>query len=264
MENGILGAFLQVMYYASLPGAAALLCVIYFTAGERRRARLLMLALSAGLSLNTLLKALFKVPRPWLMHAEDAPFLAEGGYAFPCTHTQLAAAVLCSLALTSRRRAVRFLCAAGIGLTAAVRIWSGLQSVADVTAGFIAGLLCALLLCRFWYFDRFRSARTAVSAAVFLLSVFAAALFGDSWGIGLALAAAALCLPEKGFRKADAGRTRFGRLYGTVLAAAIYTGLFIFLPFLVEWFIKPLLPAHILTVFLLTVLPCLLKFFPVF
>ena len=114
MENGISAVFLQAVYYASLPGAAALFCVLVFTAGERRRGRLLMLSLSAALSLNTLLKMLFKVPRPWLMHAENAPFLAEGGYALPCTHTQLISAVLCTFALTSRKRPVRFLCAAGI------------------------------------------------------------------------------------------------------------------------------------------------------
>ena len=157
MVNG----FLQVMYYATLPGAAALFCVLVFTAGDRRRGRLLMLTLSAALSLNTLLKMLFKMPRPWLMHAENAPFLAEGGYALPCDHTQLISAVLCAFALTSRRRPVRFLCAAGICLTAAVRVWSGVQSAADVLAGLIAGLLCAVLLCRFRHNGRTRSARTA-------------------------------------------------------------------------------------------------------
>lgn len=264
MMNGISAAFLQAVFYATLPGAAALFCVLVFTAGERSRGRLLMLTLSAGLSLNTLLKMLFKVPRPWLMHAEKAPFLAEGGYALPCDHTQLVSAVLCAFALTSRRRTVRFLCAAGICLTAAVRVWSGVQSFADVSAGLIAGLLCAVLLCRFGYYGKSRSSRTASTAAVSLLGICAAVFFRDAWGIGLWIAALMLLISEPVFRRADAGRTRFGSLYGTALATGIYAGLFIFLPFLAEWFITPLLPAHILTVFLITVLPCLLKFFPVF
>ena len=264
MGNDISALFLQAAYYASLPAAGALFCVLVFMAGRRERGRLLLLSLAAALSLNTLLKMLFKVPRPWLMHAESAPFLAEGGYALPCTHTQLVSAVLCAFALTSRRRPVRLLCAAGICLTAAVRVWSGVQSFTDVSAGLAAGLLCAVLLCRFRYYAKSRTARMVSSAAVCLSGICAAVFFRDPWGPGLWLSAAVLLIFEKAFRKADAGRTFFGRLYGTVLAGGIYIGLYIFLPFLAEWFIPSLVPAQVLTVFLLTLLPCLLKFFPVF
>ncbi len=264
MADGFQGIFLQVMHYAALPGAAALFCVLVFMADDRRRGRLLMLSLSAALSLNTLLKELFRIPRPWLMHAERAPFMAEGGYAFPCMRTQLAAAVLCAFALTSRRRWVRFLCAAGVCLTAAVRVWSGVQSAADVLAGAACGLLCAVLLCRFWYFGRSRTGRIIAETVIPAAGIFAAVFFRGAWGLGLWLTAAVLRLSEKAFRRADSGRTRFGVLYGTALAAGMYAGLYIFLPFLVEWLLTPLWPGQALIVFLITLLPCLLKFFPVF
>ncbi len=255
--------FLKVMHYATLPGAAALFCVLVFMADERRRGRLLMLTLSAALSLNTLLKALFRIPRPWLMHAENAPLMAEGGYAFPCMHTQLIAGVLCAFALTSRRRWVRFLCAAGICLTAAVRIWAGLQSAADAAAGLAAGLLCAVLLCRFWYYGKKGMSRF-ITAGIFPAGLCAAVFFRDAWGAGLALTAAVLGAAECVFSRADNGRTRFGILYGTLFSAGIYAGLYIFLPFLVEWLVTAQWPGQMLIVFLITLLPCLLKVFPLF
>ena len=223
-----------------------------------------MLSLSAALSLNTLLKALFKIPRPWLMHVEEAPFLAEGGYALPCTHTQLTAAVLCAAALTSRRRPVRFLCAAGICLTAAVRVWSGVQSAADVLTGAAAGLICAILLCRYMYYGKNTILSAVISAAVLVSGLFSAVFFRDAWGAGLWLTSGVLGIVEKAFEKADSGRTRFGIFYGTLLGIGLYIGLFIFMPFLVEWLVTPLWPGQVLIVFLITLLPCLLKIFPIF
>ena len=66
------------------------------------------------------------------------------------------------------------------------------------------------------------------------------------------------------FEKADSGRTRFGIFYGTLLGIGLYIGLFMFLPFLVEWQVTPLWPGQVLIVFLITLLPCLLKIFPIF
>ena len=71
-------------------------------------------------------------------------------------------------------------------------------------------------------------------------------------------------LIDKGFARAEKGRTRFGKLYGAILAAGTYIGLYIFIPFLIEWLVTPLLPGQVLIVFLLTFLPCLYRLFPCF
>lgn len=263
MENGILRLFLQFMHYATLPSSMALVCLITFMADDRKRGKAMMLSLSAAASLNTLLKVLFQVPRPWLMHAELSPFLAEGGFAFPCLHTQVTAAVLCAFAIFSGKRMTRFLCAGSICVTAAVRVISSVQSAWDVLAGIAAGLLCAVLVCRFRSTGKAGPERLT-GGIVFLLGTAAAVLFNDPWGAGSALSVFVLDILEPLFVKADSGWTRFGKLYGTVFAIGIYIAAYIFLPFLIEWLVTPLWPGQILIVFLFMLIPGLLSLLPVF
>ncbi|MBQ6507939.1 MAG: phosphatase PAP2 family protein [Flexilinea sp.] len=263
MGNAIIRVFFELMHYATLPGAMALFCVVVFMTDDRKHGKTMMLSFSAAAALNTLLKVLFRIPRPWMTYAESAPFLAEGGFAFPCLHTQVTAAVLYAFALLSGKRLPGILCAAGICITAAVRVISGVQSCVDVLVGAAAGIICTVLICCF------RSGGNAVSARltggiVFLTGLAAAVFFDDPWGAGSALSVFVLDLLESISHKADEGRTRLGKLYGTVLAIGIYFGICFFLPFLIEWLITPLWPGQILIVFLLTLLPCLLSFFPVF
>ena len=264
MENGTVTELLRFLHYATLPGAAALLCVLVFTGADRRRGRLLFLTLSAAVSLNCLLKTVFRIPRPWLDHPETAPLFAEGGYALPCLHTQITAAVLCALLLTSRKRPFRFLCAAGILTAAAVRLISGLQSPADILTALAAGILCAALICRFLYCGKETAASPITQGIVLILCGCSAVFCRDAWGPGLFLAAAVLGLSERAFRKADPGRTRFGRLYGMILSAGLYAGLIIFLPFLAEWLLPLHRAADPAAVFLSALLPCLLPVFPLF
>lgn len=254
----------QILHYATLPGAAGLFCVLTFMYSERKRGQLMMLSLSAAVSINLLLKEFFKVPRPWWPDISIAPYLAEGGYAFPCLHTMLTAALLSTLALTSGHRIVRFLCVFGVWLTAVWRILTGLQSIADVLTGLVCGMMTAAILFRFSYGTLKKTSFLIVGIAVFAVGLAAAILLNDGWGLGSFLTAAILSLLEEPFRKAEAGRTTFGKIYGTVFAAGIYAGLIILLPFLVEWLITPLWPGQTLIVLLITLIPCLLRLFPIF
>ncbi len=260
MDN--FGIFQQILHYGTLPGAAGLFCVLVFMLRKRRRGELLMLSLSAAVSLNLLLKELFKAPRPWLMHVETAPYLAEGGYALPCLHTMIAAALLGTFALTSNKKTVRFVCVFGILLTGTVRVLVKLQSVTDVISGAAAGLLIAFLLSKFAGQKKLYSLVSLLICAVSGLA--AAVLFQDGWGPGLCLTVGFLRLLDKPFQKAEPNRTTFGKIYGTLFAAGIYIGLIILLPFLVEWLITPLWPGQTLIVLLITLIPCLLRLIPIF
>lgn len=254
----------QILHYATLPGAAGLICVLTFMLCDRRRGRLMFLSLSAAVSLCLLLKEFFKVPRPWWTDVSTAPYLAEGGYAFPCLHTMLTAALLSVLALTSGRKIIRFLCVFGIWLIAVWRILTGLQSIADVLAGLVCGMMTAALIFRFSYGTLKKTSSLIVGIVIFAAGLAAAVILDDGWGLGSFLTAAILNLLEKPFQKAETGRTTFGKIYGTVFAAGIYAGLIIFLPFLVEWLVTPLWPGQTLIVFLITFVPCLLRLFPIF
>ena len=139
---------------------------------------------------------------------------------------------------------------------------SGVQSAADVLAGIAAGILCAVLICRFRFNGNAADGRL-LGGIVFLTGI-AAVFAGDPWGIGAALSVFILDLIEPLFIKADGVRTCFGKLYGAVLGIGIYTGLYIFLPFLIEWLVTPLWPGQVLIVFLITMFPCLLPLLPFF
>lgn len=254
--------FQQILHYGTLPGAAGLFCILVFMLGKRSRGELMMLSLSTAVSLNLLLKELSRVPRPWLMHVETAPYLAEGGYALPCLHTMITAAVLGGFALTSNKKALRFICAFLIWLVGTVRVLSKLQSIPDVLSGAAAGLLIAFLLCKYAGFTgKFPSVPILITA---ILGFVAAILFQDGWGLGLCLTVVCLRLLDKPFQKSEPKRTTFGKIYGTLFAAGIYAGLIILLPFLVEWLITPLWPGQTLIVMLITLIPCLLRLIPIF
>lgn len=250
----------QLIHYASLPAGAALFCLLVFMAGERSRGRLMLWALSGAVSLNTILKALFKVPRPWLMHAESAPYLAEGGYAFPCLHIQLTAAVFGVFLLTSQKKSVRICSGLWIVCVALVRLFCGLQSALDIISGLILGLIWAIILLRFITLKK----SLILWIFIFLSGVISGVFFRDPWGLGLFLTGAIQLLIDRGFARAETCRTRFGRLYGTVLSAGTYIGLYIFIPFLIEWLVTPFWPGQVLIVFLLTFIPCLYRLFPCF
>lgn len=250
----------NILFYATLPGVMGLVCVLVFMLWDRKRGQLMMLDLSAAVSTALLLKEIFKVPRPWLMHIETAPYLAEGGYALPCLHTQLTAAVLCSLVLTSKRKTIRFLCAAGISLTAGMRVFAGQQTLPDVLTGAAVGILIAFLLTRFYFASSQRRA-IIIDLIVMIPGLAAALLVQDGWGLGTSLTVLLLDLLEKPMQKAESGRTTFRKIYGTFFAAGLYIGMIIFLPFIVEWFITPLWPGQTLIVFLITFFPCLLFMF---
>lgn len=267
MKNGFLSVellkeWLPRLHFFLLPGLL-LICILLFMAGNRRRGRFLLFSFSAALSLNPILKNIFKVSPPWLYHVEDAPLLAEGGYAFPCLYSLSAASVLFSAGLSSGRRSIRFICAAGICSIGFVRAACGAQSVVDVLAGVVLGAVSAVLLYRFWYMGNRRQAR--LSEAVVLLSALVCSIvFKNGRGLGLWLGTMALEGLEKVFLKADKNRSGFGIIYGSLFGAGIFTGLYIFLPFLIEWLVTPLWPGQALIVFLITIIPCLLKVFPLF
>ena len=259
--TGPLSVVCQIINTLTLPVGAALFCVLAFFLSTRKRGRLLFITLSLNVSLNLFLKSLFRVQPVWLDHPERAPFLAESGYTLPCSHTQTAAALLFVFALTSGKKPVRFLCAAGIWAAASVRLLSGAQSVPDVLAALAAGIFTALIVVR--TFTGSKPVRYEWGAALFAIICGSAAAIGsgDPWGAGTALTAAVLLLTENIFRRTEWRMGLFWKWLETALGCGCYAGLYVFLPFLTEWLITPFWPGGVLAVFLITLLPCLFRLF---
>lgn len=104
--------------------------------------RLLFVGLT-GTVLNQLLKAVFLIPRPWVIDPEftivEAARAGATGYSFPSGHTQSAACVLGMLALWVRDRVFTVLCVLGILAVAFSRMYLGVHTPLDVGVSLLTG-----------------------------------------------------------------------------------------------------------------------------
>ena len=94
---------------------------------------------------NQLLKAIFLIPRPWVIDPEftivESAREAATGYSFPSGHTQTAATVYGLLAAWLRKTWVTVLCAALIVTVGFSRMYLGVHTPYDVGVALLVGLL---------------------------------------------------------------------------------------------------------------------------
>ncbi|MDY2657062.1 MAG: phosphatase PAP2 family protein [Candidatus Limiplasma sp.] len=117
--------------------------------------RLLFAGLT-GTVLNQLLKAVFLIPRPWVLDPNftivEAARAGATGYSFPSGHTQSAATVLGMLAVWVRNRYFTVVCMLGIIAVALSRMYLGVHTPLDVGVSLITGLATVAVMPRL--FDR--------------------------------------------------------------------------------------------------------------
>lgn len=112
--------------------------------GDRAVFRRLTFLVMLTAILNSWLKGFFAVPRP-----SAIPWLAEAdGYSFPSGHAQLAAFTWIWLSLVFRRPWLSMLATALILGIAASRVYLGVHTPADITAGMLVGALTVALAWR--------------------------------------------------------------------------------------------------------------------
>lgn len=101
-----------------------------------------------GLTVNQLLKLIFRIPRPWVLDP-DFPIVEEAreaatGYSFPSGHTQNAVNTFGSIARFTGHRALRIVCLALIPIVAFSRMYLGVHTPKDVLVSI--GIGCVLVL----------------------------------------------------------------------------------------------------------------------
>jgi len=130
-----------------------------------------------GNVINQFLKALFLVPRPWLMDENftivQSAREAATGYSFPSGHTQSATAVFGTVAIWARRKWFTIVCAALILLTAFSRMYLGVHTPADVGVSLVVGALIVVGMTAL--FDRIQCNLRAqiITGAVMAAAAFA-------------------------------------------------------------------------------------------
>lgn len=102
----------------------------------------------AGTTLNQLLKAIFLVPRPWILDPEltivESARAGATGYSFPSGHTQSAATLFGVLALWARKRWVTAACVLAVLLVGFSRMYLGVHTPLDVGVSLDTGLITVL------------------------------------------------------------------------------------------------------------------------
>ena len=109
--------------------------VILWCVNKRWGFRFLLTGLT-GSVVNQLLKAIFLIPRPWVLDPSftivESARAGATGYSFPSGHTQSAATLFGTLAMWSRRRWSTLLCVAMVLLVGFSRMYLGVHTPADV------------------------------------------------------------------------------------------------------------------------------------
>lgn len=130
--------------------AFLVIALIVFWCVEKRRGYYLMAVGFIGTIANQFLKLLCRVPRPWVLDRNftilEQAREAAAGYSFPSGHTTMAVGTFGALAVTEKRRWLKWIFIALAALVAFSRMYVGVHTPMDVLAGALTALLLVFLL----------------------------------------------------------------------------------------------------------------------
>ena len=130
--------------------AFLIIALVVFWCVDKRRGYFLMAVGFMGTILNQILKLLCRVPRPWVLDRNftilEQAREAAAGYSFPSGHTTMAVGTFGALAVTEKRRWLKWsfiLVAVLVGFS---RMYVGVHTPWDVLAGALTSLVLIFLL----------------------------------------------------------------------------------------------------------------------
>ena len=124
--------------------------LIMFWCVDKRRGYYLMSVGFVGTVTSQFMKLACRIPRPWIRDPNftilEAAREGAGGYSFPSGHSQSSVGTFGSIAVTSKKRWVRWLCIAVMILVPFSRMYIGVHTPADVLVGSAISLVLLLAL----------------------------------------------------------------------------------------------------------------------
>lgn len=137
-----------------------------------------------GSALNQLLKAIFLIPRPWVVDETftivEAARSGATGYSFPSGHTQSAVSCFGTLAVWLKKRWVTIACVVGIALVAFSRMYLGVHTPLDVGVALATGVVTVLGMSWLLQKDDGKAAWTKVAAMALTLVLLAYVLLAPT------------------------------------------------------------------------------------
>ena len=122
--------------------------IVFFWCIDKEKGYFILSVGFVSTVLNSFLKLLFRIPRPWV---KDPSFTivesarAEAtGYSFPSGHTQTAVGVFGSIARLAKGRTVRILCIAACVAVPLSRMYLGVHTPLDVSVAAVVSLALVL------------------------------------------------------------------------------------------------------------------------
>ena len=123
--------------------------LIMFRCVDKNRGYYLMGVGFCGTIFNQFLKLLCKVPRPWVLdpsfNAVEEAIPAATGYSFPSGHSQSSVGVFGGLALTTKKKVLRWIFIAIAVLVPFSRMYLGVHTPQDVLVGSLSALALVFL-----------------------------------------------------------------------------------------------------------------------
>ncbi len=146
IRNPVLDVFMQLVTELGSETCFLVVALVIYWCIDKRRGYYLMAVGFLGTIINQFMKLFFRIPRPWVKDPQftivESARADATGYSFPSGHSQTAVGNFGVIAVTAKRKWVRYLAVFFMVLVPVSRMYLGVHTLADVAVG----SLCALVL----------------------------------------------------------------------------------------------------------------------